>query len=480
MTPSAPASGTTTCWNCGQTLPAGTQRCLYCGVPQEAQSAQLVVAPHGVVGAAPPPSMPLAPPTSAGPVAAAPTAAPAPPRPRPQAAGLGEQFAGRPAGVGARLAAFTIDVVVVAAVGVAVQLLLHSALLTALGVAEAIAVLVVLQARTGLGPGNALLRIRVARLDRPYSPGVGRSVVRGLITACGWLVAVVGAWFIEVTAAFDGTGRRRSWGDFAARTVVVAVPSRAERGIASSRPARAAAPRRATAAPVQPMPVPSAGVPGIAVPMAAVPPMPGTAAPIAPAAAAGPAPLPVASSAPPAVAPSAPPAEPPPTVVPRIMLPEPQLRSVAPPTAPADTFSRSLTRTEVAGGLAAPIARPGQEEPGGSGDALLTFDTGQREQLPVPAVANLGRNPSEIEPTDVLIVVRDPESTVSKTHVRLELTRAGTWVTDNSSTNGTDLLDESGVATRLQPGVRTQVEDGARVRLGNRVFTISTLLEGTP
>jgi uncharacterized RDD family membrane protein YckC len=455
----ADTTGTQVCWNCRQPLPAGTQRCLYCGMPQDAQSAQLVVAPDG--SAAPAPTAVPAAGTRSGTGPAVLTSGP-------RISPLGTAFAGRPAGVGARLAAFTIDVVIVAVVGVAVQVLLHSVLITAIAVGEVIVGFVVLQARTGLGPGAAMLRLRVARADRPFTPGVGRAAVRGLVTAAGALVVGLGAWFVELTAGFDATGRRRSWGDLAARTVVVAIPSRAERAALAGLPTP-----RAPAVPGSRIGarVPGAETPAVApVAAAAAPaigPMPGMSAPVVAAAPAPPAPpAPSAPAAPPPVAPA-------PTA---ITLPEPHVQGLPPVTDP-DPLA-GVEHTEVAGGLVAPIARPAdpQQESEGIGDALLTFDTGQREQLPVPVVALLGRNPSSTEATDVLIAVSDPESTVSKTHVRLELTRAGTWVTDNSSTNGTDLLEEDGTATRLHPGVRTAVEDGARVRLGNRVFTISTLL----
>lgn len=96
----------------------------------------------------------------------------------------------------------------------------------------------------------------------------------------------------------------------------------------------------------------------------------------------------------------------------------------------------------------------------------------------MPVAVNLGRAPAGSEPGDRLVVVRDPEHTVSKTHARLEHSFSGTWITDGGSTNGTELLDETGASRRLEPGVRTLVEDGVRVQLGNRVFTISRLLGG--
>jgi pSer/pThr/pTyr-binding forkhead associated (FHA) protein len=170
------------------------------------------------------------------------------------------------------------------------------------------------------------------------------------------------------------------------------------------------------------------------VPPAPVPPAP-VAAPVAPAPAA-PVPAPIPQDAPvpaPQDAPSAPPASAPPA-----------------PAAPASD----------------------------EGTLLLIFDTGQREQLPSPVAVNLGRNPAPTEPGDHTIAVQDPESTVSKTHLRLEHAGGRTFVTDLGSTNGTDLLEEDGDVVRLTAGERTLVDEGTRVRVGNRAFTISLLLGG--
>ena len=91
---------------------------------------------------------------------------------------------------------------------------------------------------------------------------------------------------------------------------------------------------------------------------------------------------------------------------------------------------------------------------------------------------NLGRNPVATDPTDALVTVNDPDSTVSKTHLRLEHSRGRTWVTDGGSTNGTDLLEDDGDVITLTPGNRVLVEQGVRVRMGNRAFTISVILGG--
>ena len=123
---------------------------------------------------------------------------------------------------------------------------------------------------------------------------------------------------------------------------------------------------------------------------------------------------------------------------------------------------------------------PAEEDggPRGQESLLLVFDTGQRETVRLPAVANLGRKPAATETGDQLIAVTDSEGTVSKTHLRLEHSRGRTWVSDLGSTNGSDLIEDDGEVTRLVPHERTAVQDGSRVRLGNRTFTVSVVLDG--
>lgn len=119
---------------------------------------------------------------------------------------------------------------------------------------------------------------------------------------------------------------------------------------------------------------------------------------------------------------------------------------------------------------------PGDTPASETGALLLIFDTGQREQLPIPVAVNLGRNPSATDQGDRLISVRDPESTVSKTHLRLEHSRGRTWVTDNNSTNGTEIRSDDAASAPLLPGNRVLLDEGDRVRMGNRTFTVSILM----
>lgn len=356
--------------------------------------------------------------------------APTPPAPTPivstrartrqPADGLGPAFVGSPAGTGLRIAAFTLDVAAVILIAAIVLVTTRSMLLAGLTVAELAIFLWVLEARTGLTLGNAVLRLRAARADRPYSPGIGRQFVRGVVTGAGFLVAV-GSWVVVASTAWDRGGRRQSWADRMAGTVVVSVPPRAAAEVAAVVPVPQAA------APLAPPQVVPLGAHPSAVDEDSEP----TDARAASHRTETPAPVPQGEDRP--------------------------LFTVAP--APA----------QQAGGDA---AGPASE----SGALLLIFDTGQRVQLGLPVAVNLGRAPVASVHDDRLVTVTDPDSSVSKTHLRIEHSRGRTWVTDFGSTNGSDVRSDDGQMTELVAGERMLLDDADRVRIGNRSFTISLLL----
>lgn len=358
---------------------------------------------------------------------------------------------GAPATVGARLAAFSIDAALVIAVGVA-GAVLGSPLFGAALAADALLGLWIVQARRGSSPGALLLRVRTTRLDDAVTPGAGRAFVRGALVLLGGLVLVLGAWAVVLTAAADRTGRRRSWADRAAGTQLVAVPDR--RGIPDAIPATA------LATPTVHARTPAARGPLRVDPAAA-------ALPLAPAWEAAPPALPAAAQALPAET------------------------SDATPEGVASLPPVENTATAVpaaAGARATPVPLPAPAEPVPTAPApapavaglqlLVTFDTGQRAQFDLPAAVNFGRAPAATQPDDVLIAVDDPDRLVSKTHLRLEHDGETAWVVDAGSTNGSELVGDDAAATVLQPGVRTPLEEGTRVRLGERVFTLTRLIGG--
>lgn len=454
---SGAAAAPSACWNCRQPISPGTARCIWCGVPLTESAAPLVVAP----AAAPAPAAPLMAPAPAAPVIAPPAATPpvaalpARSRRRPLTVDFSGVFRGVAAGAGLRVVALTIDLLLVAAVAGGMLVAFRSPLLAAATVAEALLLLWILDARTGATPGKALLRLRTAREDAPMSPGAGRSLGRGVLHGAGFLVGV-GPWIVAASSAFDPG--RRGWADRATRTVTLAVPSR---------------PVIPGAVPVGATPVGTAAAPAMAPPAVA----PGVAPAALP-------PLPPTAAAPPAVTPAAVPAvvAPASAAPPAVGLAEPRVVSTAAPRSPIDeeSASQSGTGIPVLGQGAVPQVAPPAATPAAGEEAgvslLLVFDTGQRERFAAPVAINLGRNPAPTAEGDRLVAVQDPESTVSKTHARLEHSRGATWITDGGSTNGTEILSDEGDVTPLAPGVRTLLDEGDRVRLGRRVFTVSVIL----
>ncbi|QGQ19957.1 FHA domain-containing protein [Cellulomonas sp. JZ18] len=427
---------TTTCWCCGAAAPADGP-CPSCGaLPRGAGDA---------AGGAP----------SRG------------ERRRADGGDLGPRLAGRAAGVGARLAAFTVDVLALVLVVAAVWLPTRSPVLTAVVAVEAVVALWVWQARTGLTVGNAVLRLRTARDDRPWSPGAGPAFVRLLVTGLGALVAVVGAWGVVASAALDRSGRRRSWADRAAGTVVVAVPR------------RRATPTVAVP-PVAPGLTVMAAGPAAATPDLTLPWQDGAGAEHAGALASSPPSAGLPPVAPAGVRPGAPavPAAPwqapgdrpgvlaEPLVVPDTSGPRVPERTDAPPAGPQT------------GALPAVVGRPGAGAPVPVAGAavLLVVDTGQRELVPLGAAVVLGRSPEAVVAGDRPVVLQDPESTVSRRHLRLEHTRDGVRVTDLGSANGTAVLGDDGEVTVLPPHTTVLLVEGDRVRVGRRVFTVSSVV----
>jgi hypothetical protein len=399
-----PKASSTSCWNCQQPLQAGSVRCLFCGVAQ-VQATQFVVAPGGPSAASPasvvaPRPAPVAAQRQAPGAQATPTTSAVAQRTPRGKVSLAPEFSGSVASVGARIVAVIIDLSLIVGLTVAVTIVTGQLIFGAIALVEAAIGTLVLEARTGVTIGKALFRLRTARDDAPFSPGIGRAFVRQFVTGLGLLAGGVGVFFVIATSAFDPS---RKGGD--APTPVADIG------------------RRETP----------------------------------------------------------------------LILAAPQVVSTLARPASIDEDSASASRTGAGGAafaggavpLVAEVAAPSSgssngdqpRESSGTGTLLLVFDTGQREQLPIPVAVNLGRNPSKTEATDQQIVINDPESTVSKTHLRLEHSRGNTWVTDGGSTNGTDLLLDDGTTRRLKKGERVLLDEGARVRVGNRAFTVSVLLE---
>jgi hypothetical protein len=430
----AVAIQTIVCRTCGQVLPDSSKFCTRCGTAV---------------------------------VQAAPVVLPGRP-------GFGAGFgAAGPATTGRRLAAFSLDVLAVVVVGLIVLLATSSLVYAAVAVGEAVIFLWAWEAVSGATIGNLLLRIRTARAERPYTPGAGRMLVRSVTTAAGFVVAGIGAWLVVGSSAWDRSGRGQGWNDKLARTVVVAVPRRQTRAPAATIAAAAGT------APVAPYP----GYQPYASPESAaqaepllpyLPPQVSSTRSVVSEAESGARPqAAVEAEAPIAV---------PPTPAPAV---EQQPVPIAPqPLAEPITIAPPVPVAAPAPAVAAPaVAAPAPATPApvpalAPVTALLfTFDTGQEERVATPGTGFIGRNPSAPGNVRQLIVVNDPDSTVSKKHLEFEVQGEQLWITDLGSTNGSGILLGEGRMTIVPPAVKTEVPAGARVRLGDRSFAISAVHE---
>ncbi|NTW39602.1 MAG: hypothetical protein HGA44_06875, partial [Cellulomonadaceae bacterium] len=269
--------------------------------------------------------------------------------------GLGPRFAATPATTGTRLVATTLDVALLVGALCGVAVLTRSVVWVLVVALDCVLLLSIWHSRLGLTPAQAVLRLRTCQVDRPWSPGAGRSMAHGVVQALGLGALGAGAWVVAASAGLDPSGSGRTWADRAAGTVVVRVPKRAPAPVLEI---PAVAPRLVVAPVEQPgltLQVPATlGVPAAvqvhpAVQVHSAMQVPGA--------------LPLPATAGPS------------------------------PAGPSPV-----------------AARPSP------GALMLAFDTGQREYLATGAAAVLGRSPRGHEPTDVALVVGDPDGTVSKTH----------------------------------------------------------------
>lgn len=396
---------------------------------------------------------------------------------------LGPAFDGvTPAGVGRRLAAYTLDLLAVAIPAAAVLLLTGEVVLGALVALELAVALVVWEARSGRTPGSAALGLRTAKAETPYAPGLGRAAGRASLLAASHLL-VVGPWALVGSAALDG-GRRQAWHDKVARTVVVDVR-------ALRRAEDAEVTERAAVAPPMVHAVPGAALPTASsayateqperVRVSAGHPTP-TAVPVQPPAPPAPlarddAPLardgapvaqvaPAETAAPPAPRAPAAPSAPAVPAVPAVHLaPAARQAPAAPPAAPAPAAPPASTQP-----VTGPPARVGVPT-----SYAVTLDTG--EAMAVSGPGYIGRRPAPPtgERCDHVIAVDDPGRSLSRTHARFGLDATGFWVEDCGSANGTAVVGADGSAVQAVAGERVTVPEGGSVRLGDRTFTVRSL-----
>ena len=497
------ASPVLVCAYCGAESATWTAFCVRCGVPRATAapagaepSAQVSPAAHAAVPAAAavppayaqplPGTVPGTLPAQPGqfarpgqPVLAGQLAQPqfAPGAARPAVAdvfvppGLAPEFGDLvAAGTGRRIAAFSIDAAVVALVSILVAFFTGSPLLAGLAAVELAVGLLVWEANRGKTIGNTILRLRTTRAEQPRTAGPVRAGIRGLVIAGGLLIGTVGAWIVVASTAWDRNGRKQGWHDRAGRTVTVALPAGRRTTTSTVRestragvPVRAAAPVRAGAAGGSGVAeVAPATATAAATPVGFV-----SAATSAPEAAAA---VPVAESAG-SAADSAGRADEIDYISPTVMSTRMTIEEVD-----DDSFS-DAGQQQVAAQPSSVQPSPAQPAPVASAVQvmLFAFDTGQQIQVPVPGTGVIGRNPRAFTDGDQLIAIDDPAKSMSKSHLLYSLTEGVMQVLDYGSTNGSEILDDEGDSHTLVAGAWTVVPAGSRVRVGQRVFTISAV-----
>lgn len=497
--PGGPAVMARPCANCGEPLRPEQRFCVRCGTPVLAQQAatptpvtQLAPIYGGApvysppVPQAPPLAMPVMPPSTPLPPQA--QMQPQPPAPRRaqrerQVVDLGAEFNGlRPATTGRRVLAYSIDVLAVTLIAAIVWVATSSVVYGMVVAVELVIGLVAWQATKGLTLGNLLLGVRTTRNDRPFTPGIGRGFARSGVTAAGFLVGAAGGWVLTASSAWDPSGKNRGWQDRIAGTLTVAVPA-SSAAAAAAVPAAGFAPQAVGPAGYQAPQVSSTRM-LVAEPQGEgqreQPVTPPRAAPAA-ATQAAPVPQPVSQAAPqpaaPAVAAPAMPAHAAPAPAPA---PASAVQPTVSPSAPAVPVMPSLvppvpTTAQPAVSAIQPASVPTAPAPTQIGSLLFMFDTGQRETVASPGSGYLGRNPTATSLGEQVISVQDPDKSVSKVHLHFEARGAQLWITDQGSTNGTDLIDDEGQVVALEAGERVEVPAGSRVRLGDRTFAVSVI-----
>ncbi len=148
------------------------------------------------------------------------------------------------------------------------------------------------------------------------------------------------------------------------------------------------------------------------------------------------------------------------------------------PPAPAPRFADDIERI-VPVPMPAAAPEPGDEtvirvRPSAQPAPTFTLTFANGDSITVAAGGLLGRNPAAPsgESHEHLIIVTDPDRTVSKTHLEFGIDEGDFWVCDRYSGNGTTIFETGKPPRRLVPGRRYKVDRGSRVGIGEQSFTL--------
>lgn len=305
------------------------------------------------------------------------------------------------------------------------------------------------EATAGKTPGNLVLGVRTTNLEGG-APGWGKTIGRRLLIAVAGIIPLAGSILMVISNQFDSNGKKQGWHDKAAGTLVLDIKAGRDplstggkQGPESFAPQPAAGQDSAVANVRQPAAEQAPAVTNV--------PVQKTDGPLEKEVA-------VIDSVPGAVRSPLPEPEPQPA-----QQPEPQ---------PEPQPQAELSDQHVSGADA-------DEEEGytrirSTAPAGLHLEFDDQKCIELDGTILLGRNPSHGE-GDIgvrLVVLDDPERSVSKTHLLVQPGAGCIWVTDRGSANGSSIVDAQGAVRALEPGKPEQALAGQTVYLGDRYFHV--------
>ena len=371
------------------------------------------------------------------------------------------------ASAGKQCAASLIDVCCVVLGTVVAMMLSRNPVVCVMIAVEMVLVFAVWEAVRGETPGKVALGVRTVRVEcqRDHRNGIlpaglSRAFVKYLVLLASSMVFGIGLLIMICSPMFSRSELRQGWADKIARlaevdihkqvTAALPVQKLQFHTVSSSTMHESTTSGSALSVPA-PEPAPAPVIPKTPV-SPAVPSVPLA----APAPALAPVPIVRATPAAPLVpavstpsVPSAPTAKSMP-----LLVAQPSVRKVKHTALPSPA------------GNALP-SRPGNVPPVPPKQITIYFEDGSREPLVIPSNVVLGRNPSPQQNGDVVLAVPDRTGTVSRNHVRLEITAGHMWITDLNSTNGTRVVNEDGEEIDLVAQQRHAIQSGARISLGD-------------
>ena len=371
------------------------------------------------------------------------------------------------ASAGKQCAASLIDVCCVALGTVVAMVLSRNPVVCVMIAVEMVLVFAVWEAVRGETPGKVVLGVRTVRVEcqRDHRNGIlpaglSRAFVKYLVLLASSMVFGIGLLIMICSPMFSRSELRQGWADKIARlaeadihkqvTAALPVQKLQFHTVSSSTMHESTTSGSALSVPA-PEPAPAPVIPKTPV-SPAVPSVPLS----APAPALAPVPIVRATPAAPLVPAVSTPSVPSATTAKSMPLPvaQPSVRKVKHTALPSPA------------GNALP-SRPGNVPPVPPKQITIYFEDGSREPLVIPSNVVLGRNPSPQQNGDVVLAVPDRTGTVSRNHVRLEITAGHMWITDLNSTNGTRVVNEDGEEIDLVAQPRHAIQSGARISLGD-------------